>query len=105
MIEFSDFSDFIFTQKDDRHINMSESAYSKEKEPYCGCIMVHYAVERLKQDNIICGVEEIHNYDTGKDITLCPKGVSFIRHSIMHRVKTYKDAKLIMNDLLDFYAS
>jgi len=104
MIEFSDFSEFIISQNDDRLINMDESIYYKEKEPYCGCVMVHYAVERLKQDNISCGMSEVYNYDAEESTMLDEKGITFIRHCVDNDIRTYKDAKLIMNDLLNFYA-
>jgi len=96
MIEFSDFSDFIISQNDDRNINMGESSFLKENKPYCGCVMVHYAVERLKLSNIICGMLEVYNYDAEESTMLDEKGITFIRHCVHNDIRTYKEAKKII---------
>jgi len=96
MIEFGDFSDFILSQNDDRKINMNESVYNGEVKLLCGCVMIHYAL-KLNLKNVRCGVSSIHHDLIPGYLLLDDESTDFIKRCIQNGVKTYKEAKKLIN--------
>ena len=59
-ITMKEMREYILSQPDEKPVNMKVN-HSPVGSEQCGCLMVQYAHEVLKLDDVNCGMNSIHN--------------------------------------------
>jgi hypothetical protein len=92
---FDELKDFIFSQKDDRIIDMFNMPIEET-----GCILVHFGRKKIKRKILCVGFSSIED-DRGKFYMAdSEKIVSFIKKAVFLKIKNYKEAKKLLNKFL-----